>query len=120
MSYDGYRVQVTGQAQVYVVLNNQSCWIPDPTTYKNLWGTNTNITQLTQALFDGIPSGTPLTSGAILARGNGTAAIYLITWNQKLWVSSPETMDKYDFESGTLNDVPTILLSSITSGPNIT
>src|SRR5688572_26637329 len=94
MSYDGYRVRVAGNPQVYVVIDNQKCHVPNPGTYNNLFENWNDIQSVTQNEKNAIPTGTALTSGAVLAKGT-FASVYLITNGLKRHEKSPETMDKY-------------------------
>jgi hypothetical protein len=119
MSYEGYRVQVAQNPAIYVVIDNGTWWIPDMLTYSNIFGSNTDIQQLTQAQFDTIPTGGTLSSGAVIAVGSSAPNQYLVTNGQKRWISSPETKDKYDFD-GTVVPVPQVIMDLIPSGPDIT
>jgi len=118
VSYDGYRVKTASDPQVYVVIDNQKCYIPNPGTYNNLFENWNDIQTLTPAELNGIPTGTPLTSGSVLAKGT-FAPVYLITNGQKRHVKSQETMDKYDFAWNKIVSTPDVILDSIPDGSDI-
>jgi hypothetical protein len=90
--------------------------IPDPTTYYNLFRDLNGI--VTDVDLINIAMGPPLTSGALLAQGVGTLAIYLVSNGSKQLVTSPAAMDKYYFNYNTVAHVPYILVEYIPSGLN--
>src|SRR4051794_37367351 len=81
--YDGERVIGSKGGAVYLALNGQLCWIPDPTTYNNLFKDWNGIV-VNDYLINNMPHGATLTSGAVLAQATGTAPVYLATNNMKM------------------------------------
>jgi hypothetical protein len=115
--YDGERVKGSNSAPVYLILHGQLRWIPDPTTYNNLFK-DWNGIGVNDYLVDNVPVGLPLTSGAVLAKGSG-AAIYVITNGQKLWIPDPTVFNKFYFNSGKVVTVPDVIINSVPQGLNI-
>ena len=111
----GLRLKAPNNAAVYVVDPQGFLrWIPDPTTYNNLFRDWNSI--IVDIDLVNIATGPALTSGAVLARGSTEAAVYLISNGRKDWITSPAAMDKYDFNWNTIVQVPNILVDSIPAG----
>jgi hypothetical protein len=91
-------------------------WIPNPDTYNNLFRDWTGV--VTDIDIDEIPAEDPLTDGAILARAEGNARVFLVSNNMKRWITSPAVMDKYHFNWDRVYQVPHILLDFIATGFN--
>jgi hypothetical protein len=62
---------------VYVILWGRACLVPDSHTYANLWDKTGGIAELPPMA--NIPAGNPLSSGAYLASGTSSDALYLVT-----------------------------------------
>jgi hypothetical protein len=115
--YDGERVKGSNSAPVYLILHGQLRWIPDPTTYNNLFK-DWNGISINDYLVDNVPAGATLTSGAVLAKGSA-APIYLVTNGQKLWIPDPTVFNKFYFNSGKVITVPDVVINFVPQGPNI-
>jgi hypothetical protein len=114
---NGLRVKVPGRPEVYLMDQGYRRWVPNPATYNSLFRDWNGIRE--ELAVTDIPVGTPVTDGAILARGSGTAPVYLIDGGVKRWVTSPAAMDRYYFNWQTVYNVPLVLLQNIPAGSNI-
>jgi hypothetical protein len=115
--YDGERVIASNGGAIYLVKNGQLQWIPDPTTYNNLF-VSWNGVVVSDYLINNIPHGPALTTGAILAKGN-SATVYLITNNQKQGIPDMATFNKFYFNSKTIVTLPQIVVDFLLTGPNV-
>lgn len=92
----GARIRCTCNEAIYLVdMDGSMRWIPDPTTYNNLfrdWNGVDNVDAI-----DSGAVGTPLTSGAYLAQSPDAPQVYLITNGVKRWITSPAAMDQFYF-----------------------
>ena len=107
---NGTLLQVSGALAQYVVLDGQTCLIPNPQTELNLF-TGTAISKMqmvTQAELDAIPAGPPLTNGASLATAQATPGepIYLLSWGQRCWIVSPQVFSAYGFDNSKIQVNP--------------
>jgi hypothetical protein len=115
----GLRVKLPNQAPIYLVSpEGYRQWIPNPPTYNNLfrdWNgvvIDIDITQIAETV--------PLSDGAILARADGTAPVYIVSNGVKRWITAPSVMDKYYFNWNTVVVVPHVLLDFIPTAANWT
>ncbi|SFI44104.1 hypothetical protein SAMN04515618_12434 [Collimonas sp. OK307] len=115
--YDGERVIASNGGAIYLVKNGQLQWIPDPTTYNNLF-VSWNGVVVSDYLINNIPHGPTLTTGAILAKGS-SATVYLITNNQKQGIPDMATFNKFYFNSKTIVTLPQIVIDFLLTGPNV-
>ncbi|HWW03931.1 hypothetical protein [Collimonas sp.] len=115
--YDGERITASTGGAIYLVMNGLRHLIPNPTTYNNLFSTWGGVV-VSDYLVDSIPSGPPLTSGAVLAKGS-PSNIYLVTNNQKLWIPNPATFEKFSFSSNKVVTVPDVIINAVQAGPNV-
>lgn len=113
--YDGERVMATNSAPVYLILHGHLRWIPNPTTYTNLFASWDGII-VSDYLVDNVPGGPALTNGAVLAKGSGSP-VYLVTNGQKLWIPNPETFNKFGFSWDKIVTVPDVVIDFIPTGP---
>lgn len=90
-------------------------WIPNPPTYNNLFRDWNGVVKIDTAT---LPIGAALSDGAVLAKGNASSAVYVISNGVKRWVTSPAAMDKYYFNWSHVFVVPQILINSIPTGSN--
>lgn len=88
-------------------------WIPNPATYNNLFRNWNGVYKVDIANY---AIGAALSDGAILARGNASAAVFLVSNGMKRWITSPAAMDKYNFNWNTVYVVPQVLVNFIWSG----
>jgi hypothetical protein len=122
MSYaNGTLLQVTGTAAIFLVLDGQTCLIPDPPTATNLFTPTAlgNLQQISQADFTTLPAGPILTSGAALARGAGQSPVYLISWGQRCWISSFQVFENYGFNENTIQSTPVLVLNGFPQGVSL-
>jgi hypothetical protein len=114
----GKRIQAPGTPAIFLVDDNGTTrYIPDPTTYNNLFRDWSGIQAVDPAI---IAAGPPLTSGAYLATSaSGGGAIYLVSNGQKRHVSSPASMDKFWLNWGTVQSVPQSTLDGLPNGPDV-
>jgi hypothetical protein len=90
-------------------------WIPNPNTYNNLfvdWNGVYRVDTATMAI------GPALSDGAVLAKGNASAAVYIVSNGKKRWIISPAVMEKYHFNWNHIFVVPQVLIDSIPTGNN--
>ena len=109
--YDGERVKGSNSAPYYLIVLGQLRWIPDPTTYNNLFK-DWNGVMVNDYLVDNVPLGLALTSGAVLAKGSG-APEYLVTNGQKLWIPSPAVFGQFYFNSGKVVTVQQYVIGQV-------
>jgi len=114
---NGLQLQLPGAAPVYLVLNGFRCWIPDPTTYGNLFVPGATIVQ--DINIGVVSEGPALSSGAVLAQGSASPQVYLVTNGVKMWIPSPAIFNRYQFNSAAIQVVPQIIIDSIPTGPNV-
>ncbi len=112
--YDGQRVRGSSGPNVYLMLNGILRWIPDATTYAQLFR-NWDGISVNDYLVDNAPSGEPITSGSVLINDGGT--IYLVTLSRKMWVPDMATYNKFNF--GMPVTVPHIVAQYLPTGPNV-
>ena len=109
--------QLPDSPQIYLILNGLRRWIPDMTTLIGLFVSGTNA--VSDSNLGNIEEGAPLTSGAVLAQGSGSAEIYLVTNANKMWIPSMDVFNAYHFDLGKVQVVAPILLNLIPSGPDV-
>jgi hypothetical protein len=80
---------------VYLVINGLLCWIPDLPTMSNLIAPGAKINQ--NPNLAEIAIGTPLTSGAVLVKGDVDESVYLVSNAVKMWIPSPTIFGNYQF-----------------------
>lgn len=114
---NGIRVKSPAGPEVWLIVDGVRRWIPNPTTYNNLFRDWTGIVVDINA--PQITQGDDLSDGAILAKGAASPHVYLVSNGSKRWITSPAVMDKYHFSWGRIYVVPEILLASIAPGPDI-
>lgn len=88
-------------------------WIPNPNTYNNLFKDWNGVYRVDTAT---LPIGTALSDGAVLAKGNASNAVYIVSNGKKRWITSPDAMNKYYFNWSHVYVVPQILINSIPTG----
>lgn len=116
--YDGERVTPSRGGPIYLVLNGQLQWIPNPKTYENLFASWSGVL-VSDYLVDNVPRGPGLTPGAVLAKGGGAAPEYLVSNGTKQWIPDPATFKKFAFNAGKVETVPQIVIDYVPPGPNV-
>lgn len=102
-------------------IGGYACSIPDPNTAWALFGPAFHVTVVPASLFNTITSGPALTGSpdnAVLALGDQSPAVYLVTNGTKNPVASPEVMNFCQFQ-WPQQRVPQVLLDSIPNGVTI-
>ena len=114
---NGLLLQLPGASPVYLVINGFRCWVPDPTTYNNLFvGGATVVSDLGVGA---VSEGAALTSGAILAQGNASPQVYLVSNGVKMWIPSPDIFARYQFNAAQIQVLPQIVIDFIPNGPSL-
>jgi hypothetical protein len=90
-------------------------WIPNPATYNNLFRDWSGVHKVDIA---GMSIGPALSDGAVLAKGNMSSEVYLVSNGKKRWITSPAVMDKYYFNWSHVFVVPQVLINAIPTGSN--
>ncbi len=114
---DGLRVQLPGDTAIYLMDAGRKRHIPDPATYNNLfrdWNGIVQDTDITE-----IETGSPISSGAVLAQAYGDSAVYLIDAGQKRHIASPATMDRYYLAWNRIHHVAPSIVAAIPAGAQI-
>jgi hypothetical protein len=111
---NGERVKAPGRPEIYLIDRGRRRWIPDPQTYGNLFRDWQGIHE-SRSYLD-IPTSTPISHGAYLAKDDGSPAVYLVDNGHRRWVTSPAAMDKYYFSWDQVRVVPDGTLDGIPAG----
>lgn len=114
---NGLLLQLPGAPPVYLVLNGFRCWVPDTTTFNNLFVSGASIFQ--DINIGVVSEGPALSSGAVLAQAAGNPTIYLVTNGMKYPIPSPAVFNRYQFNFGTVQVCAPIIINSIPNGPDV-
>jgi len=114
---NGLLLQLPGAAPVYLVINGFRCWVPDSTTFSNLFVNGATIVQ--DIGIGAVSEGAALSSGAILAQGNASPQVYLVSNGVKMWIPSPAIFTRYQFNSAAIQMLPQIVIDFLPNGPNL-
>lgn len=114
---NGLLLQLPGSPQVYLVLNGFRVWVPDSTTFSNLFNSGATIVQ--DINIGVVSEGAALTSGAVLAQGNASPQVYLVSNGEKMWIPTPDIFNRYQFNSGNIQTLPQIVIDFLPNGPNL-
>ena len=114
---NGLLLQLPGAAPVYLVLNGFRRWVPNPQTFQNLFASGATI--VSDIGIGSVSEGAALTTGAVLAKGQGSAPVYLVSNGVKMWIPNPDIFARYQFNGAKIVEVPQILIDCIPSGPNL-
>ena len=114
---NGTLQQEQNTAPVYLVLNGLLCWIPDLATLANLVVPDAKINPNQDLV--AIAVGTPLTSGAVLVKGDVDDSTYLVSNGVKMLIPTPTIFTDYQFNWAKVVFVPQIVINSIPDGPNL-
>ncbi len=114
----GLRVKLPNKPDIYLILPD-GCkhHIPNSNTYNNLFKDWNNI--VIDLDIDEIPTGIPISNGAVLTRGNQTGSVFLVTNNCKRHITSPKMMEKYSFDWAKVYIIPQIIVDNIPTGNTI-
>lgn len=116
--YDGQRVTGSQPGTVFLVLNGELRGIPDPATYNNLFN-DWNTIVVSDYLVDNIPAGPGLSVGAVLAKGNASDAVFLVSNGSKQWVPSPAVFERFAFNGNNVNVIAQVIVDAAAQGPNV-
>lgn len=94
-------------------------WVPDPGTYDALFnaGAVTVVYQLALNWAVEHHGGAQIPSGSILARGQGTAAVYFIDGSTARLITTPQVMNEYNFNWNAETIVPVSLIDALHPDP---
>ncbi|MGH2667344.1 hypothetical protein [Flavobacterium sp.] len=87
--------------------------VPNPQTYNNLFRDWNGIIK---GDIINIAMGSPLSDGAVLAKGDNSGMVFIVSNGIKRWVISQAAMDKYYFNMKTVVIVPHVLIDSVPGG----
>jgi hypothetical protein len=113
----GKRLRLPGEPAIYLIdPEGYRHVIPDPYTYNRIFRDWNGIFDDAE-LYD-IPDAGPLSFGASVIRGDGTAPVYFVSAGTKRHISSPAVMDKCNFRWPSGGDVvgPAVV-NAIPTGP---
>ncbi|MEU5977771.1 hypothetical protein [Streptomyces sp. NPDC047315] len=114
-SLNGYRLRQVGTQAIFVVIDGKRRWVPDMSTYNNLFGTM-NIHEVVDLYR--IPDGGPLSSGAFLATAPSSDTVWLISNGLKRGITGP-AFAKYEFDWSKIEMLRDVVLNAIPQGPNV-
>ena len=114
---NGLLLQLPGAAPVYLVLNGYRCWVPDPTTFNNLFVSGASIVQ--DINIGVVSEGPALSSGAVLASAAGSPTVYLITDGEKWGIPSMDIFTRYQFNSSNIESCAPVIINAVPNGPNV-
>jgi hypothetical protein len=114
---NGLLLQLPGTPKVYLVLNGFRCWIPDPQTFQNLFVPTATVFQ--DINIGVVSEGPALTTGAVLAQAAGSAPVYLVSNGVKMWIPTPDILNRYQFNSAKIQTVAPVLINFIPNGPDV-
>lgn len=114
----GLRIKDATGPWVYLIDDDgmKRC-IPDTPTYDNLFSDWNGIVNIADA--DTIDDGADITVGAILAKSNQFANVYLVDNGTKRRITSPAVMDKFHFAWDKIYVIPEVVLAFIPNGTDI-
>lgn len=122
--FNGSCIKIKNEAPVYLVMNGVKKHIPNPDTYNNLFkdwnqiNDGGNLGAIWSKIVDSIPTGEPITNGAILIKADNSDPIYLLTNKKKYWISNPKQFSDCNFKSDGVKKYPAIVVDAISSGEN--
>jgi hypothetical protein len=104
-------------APCYLVMDGKKRLIPNDWTFDRLFRDRSKTRSVMISLID---DGSPISNGALLAKDPDTDPIWFIDHEQKIkrYITSPETMDKYNFFPRQ-ERVSNYVLDAINSGDDI-
>ena len=114
---NGLLLQLPGAPQIYLVLNGFRCWVPDQTTFNNLFVSGATIVQ--DINIGVVSQGQALTSGAVLVQGSSSPQVYLLNNGFKCWIPTPTIFSRYQFNGSSIQVVAQAILNAIPNGPDV-
>jgi hypothetical protein len=116
--WNGLRLRSPESAPIFIVFDGSLHWIPNPTTYNNLFKDWNGILSI-ENLGAKIGQGPNISEDAMLAEQNEGGKVFLITNDVKHWIVNPNVFDRYNFNWGRVRHLPATILESIPSGSNL-
>ena len=114
----GLRIKDPISPRVYLIDDDGTKrWIPDVATYNALFRDWNGIENVADT--NTIDNGADITMGAVLAKSNLLANVYLIDNGRKRWITNSEVMDKFYFAWDKIQVVPEVVLDFIPNGADI-
>jgi hypothetical protein len=114
---DGVRIQPVNNPAVFLIIDGQRHWIPNQTTYFNLFRNFDGIVK--DPHINDIDEGQQLSDGAILARSPEFSNVYLVSNGTRRWISSQGVFDRYQFDNRKIVLIPSAVLFGVPEGPPI-
>lgn len=111
---EGQLVQVSGAPEVNQIIFGRRCWVPDPSTYTNLYINWNAVQTISQADFDSLLPGPQITNGAYLGKGPG-GTVYLISWGMANPITS-SGFATYQFTYAHIQDLSQSTLDGMPAG----
>ena len=109
MSYrNGTLIRETGTTAIYLVVFGDRCWVPNPTTYGNLFLDSTAVKEISKAEMAAVPVGPDLTDGAYLGAVDGDPHVYLVSWRMANHIASPAVFNQFGFNEKKIRKSPTV------------
>lgn len=114
----GMRVRSPTDQAVYLIdPNGYKRWIPNLTTYYNLFASEADIFPFPDVIY--ISEGPALSDGAFLAKASSSEAVYLVSNGQKRWIIDYNTfLFKYHFDESKIQILSPANLAAIPTGPS--
>ncbi|MEU7164481.1 hypothetical protein AB0A70_07525 [Streptomyces morookaense] len=114
---NGLRIKAVNGPAIYLVLDGRRHWIPNPTTYNNLFRDWNGVVSVLD--IGNITEGGALSDGAFLGKAPDQPQVYLFSNGVKRWITSPAAMDKYYFAWNRIQNLPGEAVNSVPSGATI-
>lgn len=114
---NGLLLQLPGNPKIYLVINGFRCWVPNPTTFNNLFVPGATVTP--DVNIGVVSEGPALSDGAVLAKSTVADPVYLVSNGVKRWIPSQEIFSRYQFNGANIQLVAPVIMDSVPSGSNI-
>ncbi|HSI63809.1 MAG TPA: hypothetical protein VLE43_11840 [Candidatus Saccharimonadia bacterium] len=111
---NGRRVKHPEQAAVYFIDTGFKRLVTTPQIFNRLFVSWTSIEPMTD--LESIPSGPPLSEGAVLVTAEGGDKIYLVDRGVRRLIGSDQLFEKYGFNRKKIAVVPPLVLESVPAG----
>lgn len=111
---NGRRVKHPAHAAVYFIDTGFKRLVTTPQIFNRLFVNWTSIEEMTG--LEGIPSGPPLSDGAVLVTAEGGEKIYLVDRGVRRLIGSEQMFEKCGFNRKNIAVVPPLVLESVPAG----
>lgn len=115
---DGARLHENNTGKIYLVIDGQLRWIPNPATYNNLFADWDIPLDRNEVSADVYRTGPPITDGAYLCQSPPQGEVWLMIDGTKRHIASPAAMNRFNFDWSKVRTVPAETLA-INQGPDI-